>query len=279
MPTLHVSTGDRTYLPGKDVFADVTRDHVLGLGKGCVVRSDDGRLRAFCGGNASTVVAKGSGLDGDGNAVAVPTDVKAVGPGILTQFGVTASDQVALFQKFIVLEPAVRNEKAALWEEHQYDEAALSTFIPEVIGILQSDDAYIAAQANKILGHVSAQVRGTMLSTLMQVTDQDTRKGLIVNYTLIQNDKTRVEAFMQSVYLLVLDNDTYMAIEMRRALLTLKGMDSEQADTRIAAFVENTTQDIRNEFVAAWRSLRYYTKASRKAGVRKVLHLLAKYNA
>lgn len=271
MSNLHVSVGNRTYLPEQGLFADVTRDHVLGLQKGCVVKSDDGKLRAFCGERVSSVVSS-SGVN-----AAVPTDVKAIGPQILSSFGVNAVDQVALFQKFIVLEKSVRDEKAAFWELHQYDDVAMSTFIPEVIGILQSDDLYIQHQADKMLAALTTEVRQSMLQKMMQVTDEETRKGLIVRYTMIRNDRVQVEDFLQSIYSLLLDNDTYLQLEMRRALLTLKGTNLDEANSRIDSFLESSTELTRNEFVAHWRSMKYYTKAARRAGVRKVLHLLKKH--
>ena len=181
MSALHVHPGDRAYLPLSDTFADVTRDTILGIKKGCVVKSDDGRLRAFCGEVASTVVEKASGKDGSGNTVAVPPDVKVVGPATLGKLGISEADQFTLFHKFIVLDPALRREKAAFWEKHKYDDEVLSTFIPEVLKILESDEAFIQEHAGKLLSHVSEEIRTKMVANMDSRTTSDTRKALIVS--------------------------------------------------------------------------------------------------
>ena len=276
MSEIHVHAGDRAYLPEADTFADVTRDHILGLKMGCVVRSDDGKLRAFCGGKSSTVVEKNSAKDGAGNTIALPTDVKAIGPQVLSRFGVADVDQVALFSKFIVLDSAVRKEKASFWEEHQYDDEALSTFIPEVLSILQSDDLYIASHANKILAHVDADVRQTMLTNMMSRTDTETRKGLIVRFTFIQNDRVQLEEFRQAMFALLLDNVTYTRIEMTKTLLTIRGMQQADADSQVGEFLESAPEETINDFVDVWREMKYYTKSAQKSAARKVSHVLKK---
>lgn len=276
MSEIHVHAGDRAYLPEADTFADVTRDHILGLKKGCVVRSDDGKLRAFCGETSTTVVEKKSGKDGTGTTIALPTDVKVIGPGVLSRFGVSEIEQVTLFSKFIVLDSAMRNEKAAFWEAHQYDDEALGTFIPELLTILQSDDLYIATHAEKVFAHVHPDARQIMQANMMSNTDIDTRKGLIVRFTLIQNDRVQVEEFTQALFDLLLDNVTYTRIEMTRCLLTIRGMQQADADSRVAEFLESAPEETINNFVDVWRSMKYYTKSARKSGTRKVLHVLKK---
>lgn len=276
MSEIHVKAGDRAYLQEADTFADVTRDHILGLKKGCVVMSDDGKLMAFCGGNSSTVVEKTSGKDGDGNSVSVPTDVKTIGPAVLARFGVDEVDQVTLFDKFIVLDSTVRNEKAAFWENHQYDDDILAVFIPEVLQILESDDLYIAKHADSLLSHVSAEVRATMLANMATRTDTDTRKGLIVRFTLIQNDRVQVEEFRQAMFALLLDNAAYTRIEMTRCLRTIEGMPESEADETITNFLATASDQTIAEFVQKWRSMKYYTRSARECGTRKVLHVLKK---
>ena len=223
MSEMHVHPGDRAYLPSSGMFGDVTRDSILGLKKACVVRSDDGRLTAFCGNVASTVVEKNSAKDGSGNTIDVPTDVKVIGPAVLSKFEINETDQFALFHKFILLDPSVRREKAAFWEAHQYDDQVLATFIPEVLNILQSDDTYVAEHAGRLLAHVTPDIRAIMLANLESRTVADTRKGLIVRFTLIQNDKVQLEEFRQSLFTLLLGDTAYARIEMRRCLLPFVG--------------------------------------------------------
>ncbi len=278
MSDLHVSTGDRTYIPGVDAFGDVTRSRLLGLKKGLIVKTDDGKLRAFCGNNISNVVDKTTGNDGAGKTISVPTDVKSIGPAILAKFGVSNTDQVTLFQKFIVLDSTTRNEKATFWEENQYDDDVLNTFIPEILGILESDETYISVQASKILKNVPDTIRSTMMIKMMQVTDSDARKGLIIRYTLIQNDRVAVENFMQDMFNLLLEDDDYIRVEMRRVLLRIKGMDHEQSDSKIEAYISSSTGEERKAFVDNWKSIRYFNVSAKKAAGRKVLHTLKKYD-
>lgn len=276
MSEMHVHPGDRAYLPSSDMFGDVTRDSILGLKKACVVRSDDGRLTAFCGNVASTVVEKNSAKDGSGNTIDVPTDVKVIGPAVLSKFEINETDQFALFHKFILLDPSVRREKAAFWEAHQYDDQVLATFIPEVLNILQSDDTYVAEHAGRLLAHVTPDIRAIMMANLESRTVADTRKGLIVRFTLIQNDKVQLEEFRQSLFTLLLGDTAYARIEMRRCLFTIRGMTEANADQQLNDFFENATEATIKQFVDEWREKKYYTKAARKAGTRKVLHLLKK---
>lgn len=276
MSGIHVRPGDRAYLPSSDSFADVTRDSMLGLKKACVVRSDDGTLRAFCGEVASSVVEKNSRKDGGGNTVTVPTDVKVVGPAILGKFGVSETDQFALFHKFIALEPSVRREKAALWEQHQNDDNALATIIPDVLRILESDDAYIRQHSAKLLAHVSDDIRTKMLTNMEARTTTDTRKGLIARFTLVQNDRVQLEEFRQSLFTLLLDDFSYARIEMTRSLLSVRGATRESVDKQLDELLGTVTGDTLSEFVTNWRSMKYYTSAARKAGARKVQHFMKK---
>lgn len=276
MSEMHVHPGDRAYLPSADMFGDVTRDTILGLKKGCVVRSDDGRMTAYLGNVASTVVEKSTGKDGDGNAVDVPTDVKVIGPAVLDKFEINETDQFAMFHKFVLLDSTTRREKAKFWEEHQYDDHVLATFIPEVLTILQSDDMYIAEHADRLLAHVTPDVRATMLANMASRTVPDTRKGLIVRFTLIQNDRVQLEEFRQSLFTLLLDDREYARIEMRRCLLSIRGATEADADQQLDDFFGTATDETIEQFVSDWRAKKYYTKAARKAGTRKTLHLFKK---
>ncbi|CAM9156360.1 unnamed protein product [Ectocarpus sp. 8 AP-2014] len=249
---------------------------MLGLKRACVVRSDDGKLQAFCGEVATSVVEKNSGKDGGGNTVTVPTDVKVVGPAILGKLGVSEEDQFTLFHKFIALEPSVRREKAAFWEAHQNDDNALLTFIPEVLRILESDDAYIRQHSVKLLAHVTDDIRAKMITNMEARTTGDTRKGLIVRFTLVQNDRVKLEEFRQSLFALLLDDISYARIEMTRSLLSVRGATLESVDKQVDELLDAVAGDTLSEFVTNWRSMKYYTSAARKAGARKVQHFIKK---
>lgn len=279
MSSLHIKPGDRAYLPVAQQFGDVTRSHVLGLQKGCVVRSDNGKLVAFCGDKTAEIVEKDSAQDGNGTQVAVPSDFKVIGPEILGKFGVSDADQVALFQKFVALDATVRNEKASFWEAHKYDDEVLASFIPEVLSVLQSDDEYISKYANSLFAHVDIDTRTIMRSNMATKTDAESRKGLIVRFTLIQNDRVQVEEFRQSLFKLLLDDTSYARVEMVRCLLTINGASEESAMQRVNTFLDGASDDVITSFVEEWRLLKFYTKAARKAGTRKVLHLLKRHEA
>ena len=53
-------------------------------------------------------------------------------------------------------------------------------------------------------------------------------------------------------------------------------MTEANADQQLNDFFENATEATIKQFVDEWREKKYYTKAARKAGTRKVLHLLKK---
>lgn len=244
-----------------------------------MVRSDDGKLVAFYGNQSKQIVEKSSAQDGNGTQVAVPTDVKEIGPTVLSRFGVSDLDQVALFQKFISLDATVRDEKASFWEAHKYDDEVLASFIPEVVNVLQSDDEYIAKHADSLLSHVDAGTRATMLTNMAARTDSESRKGLIVRYTLIQNDRTQVEEFRQSLFKLLLEDKSYARVEMVRCLLTINGATETDALNRVNAYLDTASEDAIAGFVQEWRSMKYYTRVARRAGTRKVLHLLKKHES
>lgn len=274
MSDLHVRPGDRAYLPGPKTFGDVTRDSILGLKKGFVVKADDGKLRAFCGDVVKSVVSKSSGQDGNGTAVPLPTDVKLVGPSVLAKFGVEETDQAVLFSKFNALDPALRVQKSALFEDYKDDEKALGEFVTELLDILQPDDLYIATHAQHVLAGVPDDLRATMMANLTTKTDGDTRKSLIVHYNSIQNDTIKVEDFRQQLFALLLDNPTYARFEMKRCLMRDQGAQATEIDQRVQNFIDTAPQATTDKFVAEWRLLKYYRNAARTFARRKVLKFL-----
>lgn len=197
-------------------------------------------------------------------------------PGGSGKLGVSEADQFTLFHKFIALDPSIRRAKATFWEEHQHDDEALATFIPEVLRILESDDAYIRQHSATLLAHVSDDVRAKMITNMEARTTSDTRKSLIVRFTLIQNDRVQLEEFRQSLFSLLLDDISYARIEMTRSLLAVRGATQDGVDRQVDECLGSVSGDTVAEFVSNWRSMIYYTAAARKAGARKVQHLIKK---
>ena len=110
--SMHVTTGDRTFLKDYDEFADVKREGFLGFKNSAVVLCDDGTMAGYCGDSLSEkVVNNSTGKDGKGVDFEIPLDVKQVGPAILSEVGLAPLDQKALFQKFMVLSKTERREK------------------------------------------------------------------------------------------------------------------------------------------------------------------------
>lgn len=137
MPTPHVSAGDRVYVTSAKSFGDVVKTSVLGT-DAVVVECDDGSLRAVCGDKLlEEVVDKSTSKNGKGSQKTLPTDVKVIGPAVLQTFGVDEPTRAALFQKFIVLDEGVQLEKATYWEQNKDDPAKMSTFLPELMSLLE----------------------------------------------------------------------------------------------------------------------------------------------
>lgn len=274
MSGAHVRSGDRAYLPASKGFGDVTRDRLLGLKKGCVIKGDDGKLRAFGGDVVQSVVNKESGMDGSGTQVPLPTDVKVVGPYVLSKFGVGEAEHTALFSKFNALDPIVREEKAAFFEEHKDDDKALGEFVTGLMDILQTDDVYIATHAQQVLADVPDDIRAMMTSNLATAIESDTRKQLIGKFHTIQNDRIQVEGFKQQLFATLLDNTTYARLEMTRCLLRQQGATAASADERVQNFIQTASQATIDKFVTEWRHLKYFRNSAKKFAMRKVLHSL-----
>lgn len=274
MSDIHVHTGDRAYLPGSSTFGDVTRDSVLGLKKGCIVKGDDGKLRALCGDMVTSVVNKVSGQDGNGTHVPLPTDLKVVGPQVLAKFGVGETEQSVLFSKFNALDPAVRQQKSALFEQHKDDDNKLGDFVTEIMDILKTDDLYIETHTEHVLSGVPDDIRATMMVNLSTATDSDARKNLMVQYHTVQNDRIQVEDFRQHLLSTLLDSTTYARLEITRCLLRERGADAAAVEQRVHNFIDTASAATIEKFVTEWRHLKYYRNSAKTFARRKALHFL-----
>lgn len=254
---VHVAKGARTYLPGKKTYGDVVRTSMLGT-DAIVVECDDGSMQAFCGNEIlESVVDKTTKKNGKGNDIDIPTDVKVIGPAVLESIGLDEITRAALFQKFMVLEPEVRLEKAAYWELHQADQAKMSVFLPELMTLLGEDTLYIQTQSAKLLKHLDQATRDVMLAKFMTDTTEEQRKAFIIQFTLVRNDKFKTEEFLQGMYALLLDDSTYITMEFKKALgqRNITGSDATQL---IDEFLQNTSDAIKTKVVTAWRKYKMY---------------------
>lgn len=257
MTAPHVSKGSRVYLTSRKLFGVVVKTTSLGTAA-VVVECDDGILRMVCGDDVvEDVVDNDTKKNGRGILKAVPTDVRTIGPQVLASIGVDETTTAALFQKFMVLEESVRLEKAAYWEANKDDAAAMSTFLPELMALLGEDTQFIQTKSAKLLRHLDGEVRTAMLTSMMTKTSAEERKDMIMQYTVIQNDKRKVEEFLQGMYELLLDNKTYVKMEFKRALANIRIYEKESVPM-IVAFLADSSEEELETLVALWRQRKYY---------------------
>ena len=257
MPASHVSKGSRVYLVSRKLFGVVVKTTSLGT-DAIVVECDDGILRMVCGDDVvDDVVDKNTKKDGRGILKDVPTDVRIIGPQVLASIGVDEATTAALFQKFMVLEESVRLEKAAYWEANKDNAEAMSTFLPGLMTLLGEDTQFIQVKSAKLLRHLDQEVRTAMLTSMMTKTSAEEREDMIMQYTVIQNDKREVETFLQGMYELLLDNITYIKMEFKRALANRR-IYEEESVPMIAAFMADSSEEELETLVATWRKQKYY---------------------
>lgn len=247
MPTPHVSKGTRVYLTSSKMFGEVMMTSVLGT-DGVVVKCDNGSIQMVCGEDIlDNVVEKSTENDGRGKSKAMPTDVRVIGPQVLESFGVDETTRAALFQKFMVLEENVRLEKATYWEANKDDPAKMAAFLPELMTLIGGDTQFIQTKSAKLLRHLDEDTRNAMLTNMMSSTTEDERKTMIMEYTSIQNDKRKVVEFLQSMYELLLDDETYLKMELKNALAKRRIYDEESVpmiDNLLANSSESQLADI-----------------------------------
>ena len=255
---VHVAKGSRAYMPGKKSFGEVIRTTLLGS-DAIIISADDGTIQAFCGDDMmDSVVDKDTKKNGRGVDIEIPTDVKTVGPAVLEAIGLDEDTRTALFQKFMVLDDDVRLEKASYWEANQADDALMAVFLPELMSLLGEDTLYIQTQSLKLLAHLDQATRDVMLTKFMTETTAEERKALIITYASNRNDKNKTEEFLQGIYLMLLDDATYLRMEFLRAL-TIKGLSIVDATAMIDALFENAPESKQTSIIAAWRKYKMYS--------------------
>lgn len=277
MPAPHVSKGTRVYISSKKMFGEVVRTTMLGT-DAVVVQCDNGSLQAACGEDVlDEVVDKATSKNGRGTEKTIPTDVKVIGPQVLETFGVDERTRATLFQKFMVLEESVRLEKATYWEKNKDDTVAMSKFLPELMSLIGGDTLFIQTKLARLLRHLDAETRGIMLQNMMTKTTEDERKTMIMHYTSVQNDKKKVEAFLQDMYELLLGDKTYIMMEFKKALANRR-IYEEKSVPMIQVYVENSSESQLSNVVRIWRKRKYYRSGKGGRYAYNVLRRLSRGN-
>lgn len=253
--------GSRVYLSSLKMFGDVVKTRSLGT-TAVVVQCDDGVLRVVCGKSVhQDVVDKSTSKNGNGDTVQLPADVRLIGPQILANFGVDEQKTPALFQKFMVLNDDVRLNKANYWEANKDDEDKMSDFLNDLLSILGEDTRFVQQKSANLLRKVDQDVRDTMLTTLMTSTTSTEREAMIMQYTLVQNDKVKAGEFLEQMFEVLLDNQDYIKAEFKRAL-SRKRIYGKESTAMIAGLLANTTEEEQTEIVRVWREKKYYRSKS-----------------
>ena len=264
--------GERVFLDDDSQnFASVTKTSFLGLSKSTIVLNDEGRLHALSGNIFDhNVVHVSSGKSNDSTEHEIPsTDVKLIGPQILSEEGIDQISQIALFQKFMALPVEERLEKASSWASASDDIENRSVYLQELLKILEDDSAFIRKQAVIFLSHVDDNLKALMFQKLFSFTDVEFRKQLIVRFTLVQNNKRKSEIFIQDLYKLLLDDETYIKIEFNR--FGKNTYTPSILSQKINDFIEEKTPDEIKEIAEHWRNRRYYSSRTAKLYVKKIL--------
>ena len=253
----HVSKGDRVYVTSAKMFGEVTKTSILGT-DAVVVECDNGSLHAVCGEDVLEVVEKSTSKDGRGSTRELPTDVRVIGPQILESMGVDENTRAALFQKFMVLDEDTRLEKATYWEENKDNSSKMEAFIPELLSLIDDDKNFIQKKSARLLRHLDQATRETMLQNMMTSTTQEERKAMIMEYTSIQNDRNKLNEFLQDMYELLLDNKTYLQMEFKKAFAQSKNRENVVSDEVLSEFLENSSEALQENVSSIWRKRKYY---------------------
>ena len=274
---MHVATGDRIFLVNTDSHAEVLREGILGFTAAVGTECDDNIIRLYCGDALEQVVNSTTGKNSVGLDIGVPVDVRTIGPTVLTTLGISEDDQTALFQKFMVLPKATRRTQISAWEVAKDDPTLKAAFLADLLSLLEDDDLFIRTQAGYLLGHLEQSVRDAMLAKLYELTDATSRRALIVDYTLHKKNKNETENFLQGMYLMTLDDFTYMRMELARATV-FRGNRvhvTGNVSVRIEAFLADKTEAQMATYAGIWRKRHYYR--GRRTASRYASILLARY--
>lgn len=274
MPTPHVSVGARVFLTSANTFGEVVKTSILGS-EAVVVKCDDGSLKAVCGEEVlDEVVEKASSMDGRGSKKKLPTDVRVIGPPVLQSFGVEEQATAALFQKFLVLDDSVRQERATYWEENKDDSEAMKDFLPELISLLGDDTIFIQQKSFRLLKHLDEETKAILMENMMTSTTQEQRQLMITEFSSAQNDKKKALEFVQNIFEMLLDNKTYIRMEFKKSLAT-KGILDESSSQLITTFLANSSDAEVEDVVEQWRAMKYYRS---RTGTKYARNIVEKYS-
>ena len=271
---MHVTSGERTFVKDDDTFGIVKRTGLFGSTEtSCVtVQLDDGSYKAYVGSNqVEQVVNTDTSKDGNGLDVELPIDVKEIGPELLTELGLDATNQAALFQKFMVLPKETRRQKMTDWSSSKDDPVASSIFLSEILGLLEDDTLFVQTEAQNIFKHLDSDLRGSMLTKLNSTTTADQRKDLIVKYTSVKTDKKKLEIFVQGLYELLIDSDTYITLQLTEYGKSSRFYSEGELDNKVVAFVSGATEEEKSSFISSWRSRRLYLSDRAPRIIRRLL--------
>ena len=271
---MHVSKGIRTYNKNDDSFGDVTRTRMFGKeSSAVVVKMDDGSFKAFIGKDAiKNVINTDTSKDIDGVDVEVPTDVKMVGPALLSELGVDAANQSALFQKFMVMSKENRRSKIKEWKESKDDPVKNSKFMTEILELLDDDTQFIQTHAAKLLKQFDSEKKAEMMIKLNSITTHEQRKQLIIDYTSIKTDKIKTEVFMQELYELLLDDNEYLYMQMKK--FGIRYYKEDELVKRIEKFFEVRSEKYVSLIISRWRQRKLYNHRNGAGFIRNQLRRL-----
>lgn len=269
-----IPVGTRVYMPENEMFGNVTRNTVLG-NNGIVAECDDGVKRVFCGNDLETkIYCKDDGKNLAGEEKVIPTDVSVVGPSVLQSMGLEESTQKQLLQKFMVLDPQVRLEKAKYWEENKDDKKAMSVFLPDLLQLLASDANYIKVKSQKLLSHVDETTRSKMYENLMNNFSVEEREEMMSNFTDCETDRRASQDFIQGMYRKLLDSSSYLSVEFHRSLNDA-GIFEQDTVGKIDKMLSEASESEKDEIAEKWRVKKYYRS---KSGSKFALGVISRYD-
>ncbi|CAM9103241.1 unnamed protein product [Ectocarpus sp. 12 AP-2014] len=231
--------------------------------------------KAYFGANKeSEIVKKDTGVDGTGETVDVPVDVKEEGVEALAAMDVTPEDQRLKFAKFMgMFDQETRRAYMDEWAAKKDDSAQREAFLQGLMDALDDDEAFITIQGDQALANVDPDVRKYMFERLMTTLTKPERESLILEYMDVKNSPDQKEQFLQGMYELLMDDDDYIAMEERKAFTKLRILADEQTEI-FAQFMTTVSAEDRAKYTAEYRKVR--TSASEKKRLLGQLIELAK---
>lgn len=270
----HVTLGKRVHIKDTDMFGDVERTTVLGVGAVSLV-NDERTTKAFVGAHKkSAIVKRDTGVDGTGLAVVVPTDVREEGAYVLTAMNITTENQSLKFARFMgMFDQATRRAYMDEWVAKKDDVAERETFLQNMMDALDDDEASITSQGGQALAGVDPVVRQYMFERLLTTLTKAERESLILEWMAVKNSPEKKEEFLQGMYELLKDDDDYIAMEGKKALRRFRILADEQAQI-FTKFMTTVSAENRAKYAAEYRKVR--TSASKKRSLLNYLINLSK---